>query len=183
MFCVYVLIWEWVYECVCMSVSWWVIRQAKQCRCGTDCVRMWEGEKDKDEVSQTNLSFKLQPVPQIIPRPPQPGLPTDRHTLPPIQSDHSKKKEKKRGFPVKSKHTWCKQAHVYSMQLCRRLQHGAPKCIFSVTSVNSIVVRVTWKGGSAVPFLFIGSRPSQTLTLSHLQLTSIKSVSVQGLSL
>lgn len=29
------------------------------------------------------------------------------------------KKRKKRGFPVKSKHAWCKQAHVYSMQQCR----------------------------------------------------------------
>ncbi len=142
MFCVYVLIWEWVYECVCMSVSWWVIRQAKQCRCGTDCVRMWEGEKDKDEASQTNLSFKLQPVPQIIPRPPQPGLPTDRHTLPPIQSDHSKKKEKKRGFPVKSKHTWCKQAHVYSMQLCRRLQEKA-HTLYSFKALLELMYPIT----------------------------------------
>lgn len=49
------------------------------------------------------------------------GPPTDWHTLPLIQSDHSKrrKKKKKRGFPVKSKHAWCKQAHVYSMQQCR----------------------------------------------------------------
>ena len=100
--CVYA---ECVHECV------WLLGDRETCM-----EIVWEKQGAVSWSTNQHQNFSTSPSNQIL------GPPTDRHTLPSTQSDQGKKKKKKRGFPVKSKHTGCKQEHVYSMQLCRTPQ-------------------------------------------------------------